>query len=52
MDIKLYVDFQKDGSLRVHSNLSEPISKDELNDLLVQGLDPVISDINKYIQPI
>jgi hypothetical protein len=29
MDIKLYVDFQKDGSLRVHSNLSEPISKDE-----------------------
>jgi hypothetical protein len=52
IDVKLYVDFQKDGSLRVHSNLSIPIAKDELNELLIYGLEPVITDINKYIQPI
>lgn len=52
VDLKLYVDFQKNGSLRVHSNLSVPISKDELNELLIYGLEPVIMDINKYIQPI
>ena len=51
-DLKLYVDFHKNGSLRVHSNLSVPISKDELNELLIYGLEPVITDINKYIQPI
>ena len=52
VDLKLYVDFQKNGSLRVHSNLSIPIAKDELNELLIYGLEPVITDINKYIQPI
>jgi len=52
MDVKLYIDFQKDGSLRVHSNLSQPISQNELNSLLLDGMEPVISDINKYIQPI
>jgi hypothetical protein len=52
MDLKLYVDFQKNGSLRVHSSLSTPIAKDELNELLIYGLNPVITDINKYIQPI
>ena len=52
MDVKLYVDFQKDGSLRVHSHLTAPITRDELNALLQNGLEPVITDINRYIQPI
>ena len=52
MEVKLYVDFQKDGSLRVHANLNQPISRDELNDLLKSGLVPVISDINTFLKPI
>ena len=51
-EVKLYVDFQKDGSLRVHANLNVPISQDDLNDLLKNGLTPVITDINKFIKPI
>ena len=50
--VNLYIDFQKDGSLRVHSNLTKPITKDELNDLLKIGLTPIISDINRFIKPI
>lgn len=52
IEVKLYVDFQKDGSLRVHANLDRPISRDELNDLLKTGLAPVITDINGFIKPI
>ena len=52
MNVKLYVDFQKDGSLRVHANLIEPITKVELNELLISGLNPVIMDINAFIKPI
>jgi len=51
-NVKLYVDFQKDGSLRVHANLIEPITQTDLNELLTSGLNPVIADINGFIKPI
>lgn len=48
----LHVDFQKDGSLRVHSALSTPISIDEIVALLKQRLNPIIDDVNAFIEPI
>ena len=50
--VKLFIDFQKDGSLRVHSKLENPISDDELEQLLQIGLNPVIQSINEFIKPI
>ena len=50
--MKLFVDFQKDGSLRVHANLENPLMVDELEELLQTGLNPVIQSINQFIEPI
>jgi len=50
--VKLFVDFQKDGSLRIHSNLENPLTAEQLEELLQTGLNPVIQSINQFIEPI
>ena len=51
-DVELYIDFQKDGSVRVHTKLNIPISVIELHELLETGLNPVIDNINGFIEQI
>jgi hypothetical protein len=46
---QLFIDFQKDGSLRVYATLPVPIAMSELSDVIRDGLKPVIRDINEWL---
>lgn len=48
--IHMYIDFQKDGNLYIHSSLQTPITVLELNDLLKEILNPVIVEINTSLE--
>ena len=46
----LKVIFKKDGSMQVHSTPAKPISTKELDALLKTGLNPIIDEINGFIE--
>ena len=50
--ISMFIDFQKDGSMRVHASLVSPISQADLHELLETGLNPIIDNINGFIEHI
>ena len=50
--VNMYIDFQKDGSMRVHASLATTISQTDLHELLESGLNPIIDNINGFIEHI
>lgn len=50
--IELYIDFMKDGSVRIHSKLPSPITREDLHQLLDICVNPLIDNINGFVEHI
>ena len=48
--INLKIVFKKDGGMQVQSNMTKPINTSELDSLLKTGLNPLIQEINGFIE--
>ena len=47
--IQLYIHFKRDGNVQVQSALSSPINTKTLNEILLQVLNPIIDNINEFL---
>jgi hypothetical protein len=47
--IQLYIHFKRDGNVQVQSSLVSPISTSSLNQILLQVLNPIIDNINEFL---
>jgi hypothetical protein len=47
--IQLYIHFKRDGNVQVQSFLLSPISTTSLNQILLQVLNPIIDNINEFL---
>jgi len=47
--IQLYIHFNRDGNVQIQSSLLSPITTTSLNQILLQVLNPVIDNINEFL---
>ena len=48
--VDIYFDFQKNGNLYIHAELENIITKEDLNNLLLTSLNPVVDDMNEFLE--
>lgn len=47
--IQLYIHFNRDGNVQIQSSLLSPITTTSLNQILLQVLNPIIDNINEFL---
>jgi hypothetical protein len=48
--INMYINIENDGSIRVYGDLNKPVLKEELNMIIENSVNPVINNINAFLQ--
>jgi hypothetical protein len=49
-DVELFMDFDYNGNIRIKSELSRPISINDLETIIYNAINPVINDVNLFLE--